>query len=149
MASIPFSGSRIRLRHGVFLETAELRFTAMRASGPGGQHVNTTASAVQLRFDIAHARLPERVKQHLLTSGDQRIDRDGVILIRAENERSQLRNREAAVARLAALIEAAAQPRKRRIPTQPTSASRQQRKEQKIRQGQVKARRRRVREFEH
>ena len=144
MTPVPTISGRIRVGHGIFLDAADLRFSAVRASGPGGQHVNTTSSAVQLRFDIARADLPERVRQRLLASGDQRIRRDGVILIRAENERSQLRNREAAVARLAALIERAARPRKNRIPTKPTAAARLRRKDEKIHRGRIKAGRGRV-----
>ena len=144
MVTIPTSGGGIPIGRGLFLNEAELVFTAMRASGPGGQHVNTTSSAVQLRFHIPSSGLPERVKHALLKSRDRRISGDGVIVIRAENERSRLRNREQALARLIALIEKVARPRKSRIPTKPTQASKQRRLDEKNHRGRIKAGRGRV-----
>ncbi|MGB0723401.1 MAG: alternative ribosome rescue aminoacyl-tRNA hydrolase ArfB [Gammaproteobacteria bacterium] len=136
---------RLPAGHGISIDEDALTFSAVRASGPGGQHVNTTSSAVQLRFDIAGSDLPQRVKHALLMSGDGRINAQGVILIRAENERSQIRNREQAIARLLELIERAARPRKARIATKPSKSAQRRRTDSKVHRGRIKAGRGRVR----
>ena len=115
--------------------------SAIRASGPGGQHVNTTSSAVQLRFDIAASSLPEPVKQRLLALSDHRITRDGVVIITAREHRSQEQNKLAAVARLQQLVaQVWRRPRARR-PTRATRASQERRLASKAKHGKAKARR--------
>lgn len=116
----------------------EIQFTAIRAQGPGGQHVNKVATAIQLRFDICASSLPASCKAALLRLPDQRLTRDGAIVIKAQRSRSQERNREEALDRLAELIRAALKPRKPRQPTRPTRASRERRLDGKKRRGAAK-----------
>ena len=124
---------------------SELEYRASRSGGPGGQHVNTTDSAVMLRFDIgASPNLPEAVKYRLAVLAGSRMTRDGVIVLRSEGSRSQLLNRQEVRDRLLALIrEATIVPKKRR-PTKPTKASQQRRVDGKVKRSAVKAGRGRV-----
>jgi ribosome-associated protein len=118
---------------------SEVRIEAVRSTGAGGQNVNKVSSAVHLRFDIAASSLPEGVKSRLLALKDRRITRDGVIVIKAWQHRSQDMNREEALARLERLVNSVAEPPKRRIPTRPTGSSKLRRIESKIRRGRLKA----------
>ena len=118
---------------------SEVRIEAVRSTGAGGQNVNKVSSAVHLRFDIAASSLPEGVKSRLLALKDRRITRDGVIVIKAWQHRSQDMNREDALARLGRLVNSVAEPPKRRIPTRPTGSSKLRRIESKIRRGRLKA----------
>jgi ribosome-associated protein len=121
----------------------ELGFVASRAGGPGGQHVNKTASRVTLRWDVERSRALDPVQRaRVLRRLRGRISRDGILSVTAEDERSQHRNRELARERLAALVAWALARRKRRLPTGPTEAARRRRRDDKRRRGAVKRLRR-------
>ena len=129
---------RIRGR-AMILSPHELHFTAIRAQGPGGQNVNKVSCAVHLRFDIRASSLPEAVKERLLQSPDQRVSRDGVIVIKAQASRSLEQNKLEAVARLQALVAEAARVLPPRKATKPTRGSQRRRLEAKSQRGEVKA----------
>ena len=125
------------------IDPAEIHESFVRAAGPGGQHVNTTSSAVQLRFDVRHSpSLPDDVRARLERLAGNRLTRDGVLVLQAQGERSQKRNREEALARLVALVRAAARPPIKRKPTKPSKASKQRRLDTKKRHGALKSLRR-------
>jgi len=117
----------------------ELDFSFIRASGPGGQNVNKVSSAVHLRFDIARSSLPALIKERLLKLSDQRVTGEGVIVIKAQDSRSQEQNRQEAVARLIELVQSVAHTPKARRATKPTWGSKQRRLEGKSLRSSVKA----------
>ena len=129
-------------RPPVGVDPDEVTFHAIRAQGPGGQHVNTSATAVQLRFDIGASSLPEPVKARLRAWPDDRIGADGVVVIKAQGSRSQAQNKAEALARLAELVAQAAHVPKVRRATRPTLASKRRRAADKARRSEVKSARR-------
>ena len=123
----------------ISLDERELSFSFIRASGPGGQNVNKVSSAVQLRFDVRNsASLPEAVKARLATLAGRRLTQDGVLVLLAQQHRSQERNREDAIARLTELVRQAAIVPKARRATKPTLGSKKRRVESKVRRGAIK-----------
>ncbi len=126
------------------LAEEEVELQAIRAQGAGGQNVNKVSNAIHLRFDIVASSLPDELKQRLLSRRDQRISDEGVIVIKAQAYRSLEKNRAEALARLRAVLDAAAEIPRTRRPTRPTLTSKRKRVETKVQRGQVKALRRRV-----
>jgi ribosome-associated protein len=123
----------------IHLPESELVVRFMRADGPGGQHVNRTESAVELRFDVLHSpSLPEDVRARLLARRDRRMTDEGVLVIQARRFRDQGRNREDARERLVEILRAALVAPKPRIATKPTRASQQRRLEGKQQRAKIK-----------
>lgn len=128
------------------IDEREIDERFVRASGPGGQNVNKVATAVELRFDVSSSSLPPAVKARLRTLAGQRLTADDVLIIEGREHRTQGQNREAARARLIALIRQAARPPKARRPTKPKAAARRKRLEDKRQRSAIKGLRKRAEE---
>ncbi|WP_438396738.1 alternative ribosome rescue aminoacyl-tRNA hydrolase ArfB [Caballeronia sp. DA-9] len=129
---------------GHAIQPNEVELIAVRSQGAGGQNVNKVSSAIHLRFDIRASSLPEAIKMRLLALRDNRITRDGVIVIKSQEHRTQDMNRAAALARLDEMVQRVSIVRRTRVATKPTRASQLRRVEGKVRRGAVKATRGRV-----
>lgn len=132
------------ISNNVSISDDELEISAIRAQGAGGQNVNKVSSAIHLRFDIRASSLPEYYQQLLLRVQDQRISKDGVIVIKAQSHRTQEKNKQEALERLQEMIKrAVVQPKNRRA-TKPTKSSQRKRMDKKTKHGKTKALRGRV-----
>ena len=129
----------IRISDAIVIENNELDERFVRASGPGGQNVNKVSTAVELRFDVGASSLPHDVKSRLIALAGHRMTTDGVLLIDSREHRTQGQNREAARARLIALIQHATRRPKTRRPTRPKKSAKENRLSSKKRRGEVKS----------
>jgi len=134
----------IKISNQYSLEDKEVEITFIRAQGKGGQNVNKVSSAVHLRFSIPQSSLPEPLKEKLLARSDQRLTKEGTLVIKAQEFRTQEQNREEALSRLVQFIRASLVTAKKRRPTKATYGSRQRRREQKSRKSQIKQNRKKV-----
>ncbi|MBD2204105.1 aminoacyl-tRNA hydrolase [Calothrix sp. FACHB-1219] len=134
----------LQISHKILISDSELEISAIRSQGAGGQNVNKVATAIHLRFDIGASSLPAFYKEQLLKLNDRRITQEGVIVIKAQEHRSQEQNREEALERLKELIKSAVVLKKKRKSTKPTRSSQKKRLDSKTKRGQIKSSRRQI-----
>jgi len=143
---MPQPHNTFQITPSIAINEDEIQFTFIRASGPGGQHVNKIASAAQLRFDVRHSpSLPDDVKSRLIHLAGKRINKEGVLILVARNHRSQYKNRQEALKKLADLIIKASDKPKKRIKTKPSLVSKQRRLQAKKHRAEIKRHRQSVR----
>lgn len=128
----------LQISRNVVIPDEEIEMSAIRAQGAGGQNVNKTSSAIHLRFDIRASSLPDIYKERLVELNDQRISKDGVLVIKAQQFRTQEKNREDALERLQLLVRSVTQQAKTRRATRPTRSSQRKRMDHKSQRGKTK-----------